>query len=48
MKTILAVLYVNFTTTIVDDSGIEQTDGYSACPKADQLFLRFRHAYETT
>lgn len=44
MKIILAVIYVNFTTTIVDDRGIEQTDGYSARPKADQLFLRFRYA----
>ncbi|OAQ97293.1 hypothetical protein LLEC1_00062 [Akanthomyces lecanii] len=48
LKTVLAVIYVNFTTTIVDDSGIEQTGGYSARPRADQLFLRFRRVSEST
>lgn len=41
MKIVLATVYSEFTTSIADDSGIEQTDGYSARPKADQLFLRF-------
>ncbi|ATY65919.1 cytochrome P450 monooxygenase [Cordyceps militaris] len=47
MKLVLAVIYANFTTTVVDDGGMEQTDGYSARPKADQLFLRFRTAPDT-
>ncbi|OAA53347.1 cytochrome P450 monooxygenase [Cordyceps fumosorosea ARSEF 2679] len=47
MKLVLAVIYANFTTAVVDDSGIEQTDGYSARPKADQLFLRFNKIFET-
>ncbi|KAJ3495270.1 hypothetical protein NLG97_g3511 [Lecanicillium saksenae] len=42
MKLVLAVIYANFTTTVVDDSGIEQTDGYSARPAADQLYLGFQ------
>ncbi|KAM0668554.1 hypothetical protein ACQRIU_002116 [Beauveria bassiana] len=47
MKLVLAVIYANFTTSIVNDNGIEQTDGYSARPKADQLFLRFHRITET-
>ncbi|KAJ4156130.1 hypothetical protein LMH87_001343 [Akanthomyces muscarius] len=47
MKTVISIIYVNFTTTIMDDSGIEQTDGYSARPKADRLFLRFRRVSDT-
>lgn len=43
MKVVLAVIYANFTTSIVNDDGIEQTDGYSARPKADQLHLRFHN-----
>ncbi|KAJ6784092.1 hypothetical protein PWT90_06856 [Aphanocladium album] len=42
MKLVLAVIYANFTTTVVDDVGIEQTDGYSARPAADQLYLGFK------
>ncbi len=42
----LAVIYANFTTTIADDNGIEQTDGYSARPKADQLYIRFHQISE--
>ncbi|XWW96239.1 hypothetical protein V2A60_004212 [Cordyceps javanica] len=47
MKLVLAVTYAHFATSIVDDSGIEQTDGYSARPKADQLFLRFHRVSHT-
>ena len=40
MKYILAALYSNYTTTIMDDSGIEQTDSYTAPPKSDKLMIR--------
>ncbi|OAQ80494.1 cytochrome P450 3A12 [Purpureocillium lilacinum] len=41
MKFIAAVIYANFTTAVVNDSGVEQTDGYSARPVGNQLFLKF-------
>jgi hypothetical protein len=40
MKAILAAIYTNFRTEIVDASGIEQQDGYTVGPKED-LVLRF-------
>ena len=39
MKYIVAALYSNYTTSIVDDSGIEQTDAYTAPPKSDKLLI---------
>ena len=41
MKLILAVVYTNFTTLIVDDTGIEQTDTFMATPEGGQLILGF-------
>ncbi|ORY62503.1 cytochrome P450 [Pseudomassariella vexata] len=41
MKLIIAAIYSNYTSHIVDDEGIEPTDGYTAHPKSDQLWLRF-------
>jgi hypothetical protein len=40
MKYIVAALYSNYSTSIVDDSGIEQTDRYTAPPKSDKLMIR--------
>ncbi|PFH57096.1 hypothetical protein XA68_15514 [Ophiocordyceps unilateralis] len=40
MKQIVALIYSNFRTSIVDDSGMEQTDAYSARPKGDRLMLK--------
>lgn len=40
MKLILATVYSNFTTHIVDDEGIEQADGYTARPVSDRLWIR--------
>lgn len=40
MKYIVAAIYSNYTTTIVDDTGIEQVDAYTAPPKNDKLIIR--------
>jgi hypothetical protein len=40
MKYIVATLYSNYTTSIVDDTGIEQSDSYTAPPKSDKLMIR--------
>jgi len=34
-------VYSNFRTHIVNDDGIEQTDGYTVGPASNQLVLRF-------
>jgi hypothetical protein len=41
MKYTIAAIYTNFTTSIVDDAGIEQGDGYTARPASDTLYLKF-------
>jgi hypothetical protein len=42
MKLIIAALYTNYTSHIVDDEGMEnQSDGYTGRPENEQLFLRF-------
>lgn len=41
MKQIVASIYTNYRTTIVNDHGIEQTDGYTARPVSEKLILRF-------
>ncbi len=41
IKLIVAAIYSNFRTHIVDDEGIEQTDGYTCGPTRNKLFLRF-------
>lgn len=43
MKLIIAAIYTNFTTHIVDDAGIEQEDAYTAGPRENKLMLRFEH-----
>lgn len=41
IKNIVAAIYTNFTTAVVDDAGMEQMDGYSSRPAGDKLYLRF-------
>lgn len=41
IKLIVATVYANYTTTIVDDTGIEATDGFTIRPKSGKLMLRF-------
>lgn len=41
VKLIAAAIYSNYTTHIVDDTGIEQGDGYTGRPASEQLWLRF-------
>lgn len=41
VKLIAAAVYSNYTTHIVDDTGIEQGDGYTGRPASEQLWLRF-------
>ena len=44
MKLIIAAIYTNYATEIVDDEGIEQADTYISRPVANKLILRFKHA----
>lgn len=41
IKLVVAAVYTNFRTHIVDDDGIEQTDGYTCGPTSNKLFLKF-------
>ncbi|MCJ1283467.1 hypothetical protein MMC26_002796 [Xylographa opegraphella] len=41
LKLMIAAIYTNYTTTIVDDEGIEQMDTYTARPVGDKLILQF-------
>ncbi|OTA54176.1 cytochrome P450 [Hypoxylon sp. EC38] len=41
MKLIIAAIYSNYTSYIVDDEGIEPTDAYTGHPKSNSLYLRF-------
>jgi hypothetical protein len=40
MKYILAVMYSNWKTIIVDDEGIEQIDFYTAPPTSSKLIIK--------
>ncbi|PGG99521.1 unspecific monooxygenase [Blastomyces parvus] len=40
MKLVVAAIYSNFTSRIVDDEGIEPTDAYSAPPSSNKLVLK--------
>jgi hypothetical protein len=46
MKYIIAALYTNFTTEIVDDQGIEQMDLYTAPPSSGKLIVKLSRAGE--
>jgi hypothetical protein len=41
MKIVIATMYTNFETSIVDDEGIEQEDAFLAGPVGEKLVLRF-------
>ncbi|TRX92161.1 hypothetical protein FHL15_007028 [Xylaria flabelliformis] len=41
MKLTIAAIYSNFTSHVVDDRGIEQTDMYTGHPKSNALYLRY-------
>lgn len=41
MKLVLAAVYTNYTTHIIDDVGIEQHDTYTALPRGKKLLLGF-------
>ena len=41
MKLLVATVYTNYATTIVDDEGIEQADSYLAGPVGNKLVLKF-------
>lgn len=43
IKLLVAAVYTNWTTEIVDDEGIEEIDAYTTRPKGDRLILQFRH-----
>ncbi|MCJ1342656.1 hypothetical protein MMC31_000843 [Peltigera leucophlebia] len=42
MKLVIAAIYTSYTTSIVDDTGIEQQDAYTALPRGEKLILEFR------
>jgi len=46
MKLVIAAIYTNFTTEIVDEgdeAGIEQADTYISGPVGGKVVLRFGH-----
>lgn len=43
IKLLVAAIYSNWTTEIVDDEGIEEIDAYTTKPKSNRLILQFRH-----
>lgn len=45
MKYLVAALYSNYSTAIVDDTGIEQIDSYTAPPKSDKLIIRLEQTH---
>lgn len=44
IKLIIAAIYTNFITLVVNDDGVDQMDGYTCGPSAGKLHLRFEHA----
>lgn len=43
IKLIVAAVYSNWSTEIVDDEGIEEVDAYTTRPTSNRLMLKFRH-----
>ncbi|PMD29966.1 putative cytochrome P450 [Hyaloscypha variabilis F] len=41
LKFVVAAIYTNYTTKIIDDKDMEQLDSYSAGPKGEKLILQF-------
>ena len=44
IKLLLAAIYINYTTTIIDDEGIEHIDHMIAAPVGDKLIVSFSRA----
>jgi len=44
LKLVVAAIYTNYTTMIVDDEDIEPMDGYLGGPKGNKLILNFMKA----
>ncbi|TGO69106.1 hypothetical protein BOTNAR_0015g00200 [Botryotinia narcissicola] len=44
IKLIVAAIYTNFSTLVINDDGVDQMDGYTCGPSAGKLHLRFEHA----
>lgn len=44
MKLMLAAVYTQYSTTIVDDEGIEAIDAYTVKPRGDKLMIKFTKA----
>ena len=42
LRLVAAAIYTNFTTTIIDDTGIEQMDSFVADPKGEKLVVKFQ------
>ena len=41
MKVVVAAIYTNYTTYVIDDEGIEQMDTMVARPAGEKLILGF-------
>ncbi|TGO90467.1 hypothetical protein BPOR_0063g00090 [Botrytis porri] len=41
IKLIIAAIYTNFRTLVINDDGVDQMDGYTCGPSAGKLHLRF-------
>ncbi|KAI2753712.1 hypothetical protein DTO006G1_8845 [Penicillium roqueforti] len=46
IKLVMAAVYSNYTTSIVDDEGIEQDHAFISLPRGRKLMLRFIPVYE--
>lgn len=42
MKLVIAAIYSNYASVIVDDNGIEATDAYTVKPRSEKLILKFK------
>ena len=41
MKLAVAATFTNYTTTVIDDENIEETDAYTVKPRGEKLTLKF-------
>lgn len=44
IKLVMAAVYTNFTTSIIDDEGIEQEHSFISLPMGRKLMLKFSPA----
>lgn len=42
MKLVIAALYTNYTTSIIDDQGMEQEDAFLGHPVGEKLLLKLK------